>query len=90
MKPISTFEAYYITFESALPGSILLLRFFDDPDAFASELHVCAVVSRGPSALGTGSVSIVALADGQLRCFTLKRIPSTGRTQTALLVLGAP
>lgn len=90
MKPTRTFEAYYITFESALPGSILLLRLFEGMDSFASELHACAVISRCPAAFGTGSVSIVGVSNGRLTCFTLRRIPTTGRAQTAYLMLGAP
>lgn len=74
---------HYLTFEHALPSSILRITRWDVD-------MLCTVVARSPCRFGNGSVTIEALmSDGSYACFTLKRVPTVGIISEAVLVMGA-
>ena len=83
MTPALVIATYYLTFELALPSSILRITRWDVD-------MLCTVVARSPCRFGNGSVTIEALmSDGSYACFTLKRVPTVGIISEAVLVMGA-
>ena len=74
---------HYLTFEHALPSSILRITRWDVD-------MLCTVVARSPCRFGNGSVTIeLRINDGSHACFTLKRVPTDGIISDVVLVMGA-